>query len=288
MIACNSCGKPNHFASVCKQRLETVRSFSLVSLVQSTADKEDDSVYDVAANDAENGMIPADITLGHVNARSRPMTTMNIFPDSGAGLCLAGTDHLEQLGHTVSQLIPSKKRIKVVGGGTLPCLGWIMADFTIDGMFTTRQPLYIAEGVQRIFFSKAACIATNILSPWYPHPMPLNSSTQNDTPPEQPVMCHISNHADNNNGNRRVPPKRPSEMPYPATEEYILALKQYLLRQFKDSAFDATAPFPVLNAKPGHIFLKPDAIPHASHTFIPVPHHWKKVVKARLDDYFKR
>ena len=44
----------------------------------------------------------------------------------------------------------------------------------------------------------------------------------------------------------------------------------------------------MLNAKPGHIFLKPDAVPHASHTFIPVPHHWKKEVKAKLDDYVKR
>ena len=112
-------------------------------------------------------MIPANITVGHVNANVRPTKTMDIFPDSGAGICLGGTTHLEQLGHTAQELIPTKKRIKVVGGGTIPCLGWIMADFTIDGKFSTRQPLYIAEGIQRIFFSKSACIATNILSQWY-------------------------------------------------------------------------------------------------------------------------
>ena len=283
---CTCCGKPNHFASVCKSRSEAVRSFSLVSLIRSTADSEDDSVYDVSSTDTNNELISADIRVGHVNARSRPTKTMDIFPDSGAGICLGGTQHLEQLGHTVQELIPSNKQIRVVGGRTLPCLGWIMADFTIDGQFHTRQALYIAEGVQRLFFSKAACIATNILSRWYPHPMPQQpQSTDNTTAVES--ISHISERTPND-GDRRSPPARPAKMPYPATEKYIPALKQYLLRKFKDSAFDTDPPFPMLNAKPGHIFLKPDAIPHASHSFIPVPHHWKDEVKARLDDHVAR
>lgn len=131
---------------MCKSRADTVRSFTLVSLIQSTADREDDSVYDVSSNDDNNELISANIKVGHINARSRPTTKMDIFPDSGAGICLGGTTHLQQLGRTVQELIPSKKQIKVVGGRTIPVLGWIMADFTIDGQFT-RQPLYFAEGV---------------------------------------------------------------------------------------------------------------------------------------------
>ena len=273
---CLGCGKPNHFAEVCRDRVETVRSFSLVSLVKSTADDDDNSVYDVQSTNSKEGMISADIKVGHINARKRPTKTMDIYPDSGADITLGGTKHLEELGYTVAQLIPTKKRIKVVGGGTLPCLGWLMAEFTIDGMFTTRQPLYIVEGVQRIFFSKTAMIATNILSPWYPHPMPPHTFTSNNVnASKQSSLCHLSDQP-LTTGDRRLPPKRPAKIPYAATEENIPALKQFLLQQFRDSAFDTTAPFPVLNAKPGHIFLNPDAIPHARHTFIPVPQHWKK------------
>ena len=284
---CSGCGKSNHFASVCKSRRDMVQSFSLVSLIRTTTDNDDGSVYDVHSNEPNNDMIPAKIKLGHINARSRPTSTMEIFPDSGAGICLAGTTHLEQMGYSVAELIPTNKRVKVVGGATLPCLGWVTAEFTIDDTFTTLQPLFIAEGIQRIFFSNAACKATNILSPWYPHPMPhhatTNVLTQNST-----SVNHVTDQTMNNKGNRRTPPARPKTMPYPATENNIPALKQYLLHTFKDAAFDASSPFPVLNSKPGHIHLKEDAVPHASHTFIPVPHHWKDEVKARLDNYVER
>ena len=133
-------------------------------------------------------------------------------------------------------------------------------------------------------WGKAACIATNILSPWYPHPMP-RDILQNSTPPtETSSVAHLSSNA-NDNGYRRSPPERPTTMPYPPTEDNVPALRQYLLDKFKNSAFDKSAPFPILDSKPGHIFLKPDAIPHACHTFIPVPHHWKDEVKERLNDY---
>ena len=36
-------------------------------------------------------------------------------------------------------------------------------------------------------------------------------------------------------------------------------------------------------APPVHIHLKPDAIPYAKHSPIPVSYHWKTQVKAALD-----
>ena len=47
-------------------------------------------------------------------------------------------------------------------------------------------------------------------------------------------------------------------------------------------------PFPAMNTKPGHIYLKSDAIPYAKHNPIPIPHHWKETIKAGLDLNVKR
>ena len=38
-----------------------------------------------------------------------------------------------------------------------------------------------------------------------------------------------------------------------------------------------------MNTPPAHIHLKNDAVPHAQHIPIPIPHHWKQEVKASLD-----
>ena len=38
-----------------------------------------------------------------------------------------------------------------------------------------------------------------------------------------------------------------------------------------------------MNTPPAHIHLKPDAVPHTRHSPIPIPHHWKVIIKASLD-----
>ena len=71
----------------------------------------------------------------------------------------------------------------------------------------------------------------------------------------------------------RSPPPAPDRIPYPATEENIPKLKQYILDNFANSAFNREPPFPAMNTKPGHIHLKSDAIPYAKHNPIPIPRH---------------
>ena len=39
-----------------------------------------------------------------------------------------------------------------------------------------------------------------------------------------------------------------------------------------------------MKTPPACIHLKPDAIPYARHTPIPIPHHWKAAIKKSLDD----
>ena len=60
-------------------------------------------------------------------------------------------------------------------------------------------------------------------------------------------------------------------------------MEQFLRTQFASSAFNREPPFPQMNTPPAHIYLKNNAVPHAHHIPIPIPHHWKQQVKASLD-----
>ena len=84
------------------------------------------------------------------------------------------------------------------------------------------------------------------------------------------------------NNYRRVPPNRPNALPFEPTEENIPMLKQYIIEQFSKSAFDRTAPFPIITGPPAHIHLRPDAKPSQRHTANKIPHHLAKPAKESL------
>ena len=78
-------------------------------------------------------------------------------------------------------------------------------------------------------------------------------------------------------------PQQPLTLTHLATPENIPKLEQYLLDQFHDTTFNRSTPFAVMSTKPAHIHLKERAVPHAWHTPMPIPLHWKAQVKAALD-----
>lgn len=94
---------------------------------------------------------------------------MTIFPDSGATICFGGLKHLLNMGLTTNNLIPSRKVVRAVGGFTLVCQDWLPVEFIVQGR-TTKQALYICKKIQRLYFSKAACIDVGILPKDFPNP----------------------------------------------------------------------------------------------------------------------
>ena len=63
----------------------------------------------------ESDEIKAKITTTVNNKKSNPVY-MHVFPDSGASICLAGTQHLQNLNRTENFLTPNQKRVRAVGG----------------------------------------------------------------------------------------------------------------------------------------------------------------------------
>ena len=266
---CGNCGKFGHFSKVCFRKPSRTEHFT----------SEDDTLLAHVEEDKENGNfstvykinpiqeIPAIITTYPNNSKKTNTTETLIFPDSGAGICLAGPKHAKDLGLKPSDLTPSTKRVVAVGGTTMTCKGSIKVNFKIDNN-STDQTLFICDKVDRIYLSRDGCHQLNILPPSFPYPMTkdeLNAIKEEAKPKEK-------------DPNRKLP--------CPPTEENIEKLKEYLINSFP-TVFEKSTPFQEMKCKPVHIHLKENAKPYATHVPIPVPLHWKQEVKANLDQDVK-
>ena len=84
---------------------------------------------------------------------------------------------------------------------------------------------------------------------------------------------------------RKDPPNHPTSIPFEPTHENRGKLEKWILEHYASSAFNVCPhqPLQTMTRQPLHITFKPGATPFATHYPIPVPHHWKKAVKADLD-----
>ena len=260
---CHNCKRVNHFASVCRQdKVESV-DVNEEHIIISHLDLQNDT-YTSVSSITNIQQIPAEVTP--ITKSGNKMNTMNIliFPDSGAGICLAGTKHLDQMGIKQTDLIPCKKTVMAVGGSTLTCIGWIKVNFKV-GEKSTCQPLYVCEKVDRIYFSRIGCTEVNILPTSFPHPM------EKEYEPKMQISAITA-------PSQRI---KPTVLPLPGKEENVGKLKDYLIKSFP-KVFNRSTPFQEMKCKPAHIHLTQNAIPSATHVPIPIPLHWKEEVKENL------
>ena len=142
---CNKCEGWRHFAKVCQKIREESK--------------------DIDARNEHFAPLIAEITLNLKTVVSEipvcmtPMptlpspkhnTVLSVFPDSGAGICLANYKHMKQLGLTFYQLNSCNKPVIAVGGSKLICKHWILVRFEIANNITI-QPLYFCQQVDKIY-----------------------------------------------------------------------------------------------------------------------------------------
>ena len=277
---CNTCGKLNHFSIVCRAKKHhpaVIKGFEDEEAPMNTL------MAHITFDQMRGTFMTADGNqLTEINALVTPFspkpdprratnipgshsTTLKVFPDSGATICLGGPKHLINMGLTMNNLVPSKKIIRTVGGFTLMCQGWLPVEFVIRGRMT-KQALYICKGIQRLYFSRAACIDVGILHRNFPNP---SADKHNEVDPKS-KKCEGQL------------PNRPKDPPYPATENNIGKLKNWLLEKFAKTAFNKDGIFPAMSGPAAHIHLKEGAVPKARHSPIPVPFHFKEPVRQAL------
>ena len=165
---CENCGIDNHLTSVCFRQSDKQPSVGQINLI---AHVKYDSKRDTCTTiSTDKELIKATLTPKVHNKHDSLSYDLDVFPDSGAAICVGGTSHLYQINLSESDLSQCNKSIEAVGGGKLYCEGWLPVEFSVEG-HTTTKPLYICEKVDRIYLSKSACIDVTILPPSFPHPM---------------------------------------------------------------------------------------------------------------------
>lgn len=301
---CDKCGMANHFSRVCQSRQAKAYYVSLDDDESLTSDNDIDAVMSLVAhitfnqdtNTFKQGTgsdiveIQAQVTPFSPNPEPRDSknipdcdksTALHIFPDSGASICLAGTKHLALLGLRPENLIRCTKVARAVGNFEIKCVGWLPVVFSVYGR-NTKQALYVCERVERLYFSKAACIEVGILQKGFPAPIPEVCST---SVTEELLVSDPPAH-----DTFPAPklPERPTQLPYPPVKENIGKLKDWLVEAFATTAFNKEGEFPALAGPPAHIHLNEGAVPKARHSPIPVPFHMKEAVKKALDEDVRR
>ena len=266
---CHNCDTVGHYARVCgqpkrdhpgsnsfqrRQHEDTAAASAIIAHVEYDQSRH---TFTSVRSARETRLVPMEMTPT-IEGERRPTHTIEVFPDSGADICLAGPKHLAELQLRHDDLTPCRKTVKAVGGSTLTCKGWVGIEFNIGGN-STHQPLYICDGVDRIYFGRDGCKETNILPESFPFPMETAASIEPTIPP------------------------RPDKVPFDATEENIPKLKAYLIEKFSDSVFNKATPFRKMNCPPAHIHLRRDAQPYATHNPFSIPIHWREEVKRKID-----
>ena len=199
--------------------------------------------------------------------------------DTGAQTCASGPEILKQLNIHEKYLIPTSHRIVGVTQTMMNILGVLLVKIVVGDKFTC-QAVYVSNNIKGFFLSEKAQIDLHIIPDSYPKPQEDKDTT---------ATCAISKSTANTAAcgcpKRCDPPRRPSEIPYPPVNENRELLEKWLLQFYAASAFNTCEhqTLPKMSGKPLDIHFRKDATPHAFHSPIPVPHHWKKQVKSDID-----
>ena len=157
--------------------------------------------------------------------------------------------------------------LKHAGGSKLQVLGSHSICIIHNGKKIETE-VYFVSGVTNIYLSLSLCKKLSLVHEQFPHVNIANSQVSS--------ICK-------GNAAREIP-IRPLELPYPATEDNVLKLEAWLLKEFKDTVFNTRDSLPFMTGQPFKIHLEENAIPYIAHTPIPTPHHWKEDVKKQLDE----
>ena len=194
--------------------------------------------------------------------------------DTGCQTCIAGEEFLKEIGCPPDYMIPTKHRIVGITSAGLGIVGAILMRLVLYGRIS-RQVVYISTKVKGFYMSEGALKDLGVIDDKFPNCKPGCVTASCLSTEKESCQCPP----------RGSTPDRPSKLPMPATSENCDNLRQWLIDAFASTGFNQCAhqQIPKLTGKPMDIEMKPNVTPVAVHTPIPVPHHWKKQVKADLD-----
>jgi len=200
-----------------------------------------------------------------------PTVSIQAVTDTGCQTTTAGVGILKMLNMTKEDLIPTKHKIIGITENSLNIIGVLMLTLEHRGR-TAKQMVYISTRPCGLYLSETALIELGLIDENFP-----NYNTPNAATIKSPEQCHCFQ--------RSEAPEKPDTIPYAPTKENVPKLKEWLLKRFASSGFNKCThqELGTMTGVPMDIHFKEDATPHAVHTPIPVPLHWRYRVKEDLD-----
>ena len=219
------------------------------------------------------------------------------LPDTGAQLTICGIKFMHKLGIKKHELIPLSNGVSVANNAGLGLLGGAFIEFSGEDnnsqRRTSRQLCYVAEDIDNIYLSKSACEDLGLIGKDFPVIGDfINQSVNslcNKSDKQYLVAQNICQKDDGDTCScppRQLPPKIPTELPFPATPEYREKLKDWIIEAYATSAFNQCEhqPLPLMKGSPPiNLHIDPTAKPVAIHKARPVPIHWREQVKRELE-----
>ena len=157
--ACSNCGKPNPLSRECRAKkvpqvvrkgpeaneaaMDTpITHITFNQMAGTYTAKDTSQIMEIEAYVVLFSPKPDPRQAGDIPRNCS--TNMAIFPDSGATIRLRGLKHLQNMGLSTNNLIPSRKVVRTVGGFTFMYQGWLPVELNVQDK-TTKQALYICK-----------------------------------------------------------------------------------------------------------------------------------------------
>ena len=186
---------------------------------------------------------------------------------------------MRSLGMSESYLTPCDMSVSGANSTSIKVIGAMLVEFSSkeSNHCTSKQVVYVCEGVSGALLSLEACIDLGLVSNKFPH-------TTVD------AECHAAQAGKKAGCEctcpvRAAAPDVPKTVPFKPIEENVRKLESWIKDQYASSAFNCCEcqPLPKMHGEPLKIHLNEGVKPVASHSPIPIPLHWQAKVKAGLD-----
>ena len=164
-----------------------------------------------------------------------------VVTDSGAQSCLWSREDYLDLGLTMNDLIPVSHSMKAANSASIEIDGAVL--LRLEGQssegkkYSASVMTYISPDAKAFYLSKEALIQLGVIPKDFPRlggaiaDHEVGGVTSRDTLGEiELAECGCPK--------RKPPPPKPKELPFPATQENVSRMKEWLLKRYASSAFN--------------------------------------------------
>ena len=168
-VTCHNCKQIGHLAKVCRSRpSQASKSTQPFTNAISVPDLMTMNLTPTSVSKCDGGIERAPTIKVHL-ASLNGMASLDVLPDSGADISVAGIATLNRLNEFQDNLLPSKLIPRAVNGTSMQPIGKLPVTLSLEGV-SHQEDLHIYPQVTGTILSWKASKGLNILSQSYPQP----------------------------------------------------------------------------------------------------------------------